>query len=222
MIDPQLGEVLAVHENDSRVDGVRVLGWRLEVDLVMMKTPLVRALAVQRAHALLYIWPAHRVRPSLCLDVDQIQPELVFLNHAVDAAVQLRPRRPAESVRNRRSPSSSAGEDELFEEFRRLFADSIEQVRSQRAARTRATQPQCAPSAYPQIASGVTGMEVVPPVFDPSWTPASCERNWRYSSKALRVRRTLVRQRQSPRELRTPGVRCDRPHDEANRSEPPL
>ena len=65
----------------SKILGLPTEGRRCDKDA------LFRSLSLQGARKLLYLWPPHRVLPSLRLDVDGVESKTVLVNDSVDASI---------------------------------------------------------------------------------------------------------------------------------------
>jgi hypothetical protein len=86
ILDHELRQPLAVDEDDLVRDALRVIE-RVFVEVAGGdEDALRRMLARQRAHETLDRLPPHRALPALRLHVDDIQPQAVLADDAVDAA----------------------------------------------------------------------------------------------------------------------------------------
>lgn len=87
VVHHQSNQVRAVDQNDLDADGVREIHRILGVRGCRDEHALARTLALQRTGELLYLGSTHDRIPSLGLNVEDVQTELVLVDHSIDAAV---------------------------------------------------------------------------------------------------------------------------------------
>src|SRR5262245_58606423 len=74
-------------EYDLRVDVLQVRGRARPESVSRTAHSLLATLSVQSPYKLLHLWPSDGPTPPLGLQVDDVQPQPVLADHAVDAPV---------------------------------------------------------------------------------------------------------------------------------------
>src|SRR5687767_10173973 len=87
MIEHQLGHLLAINKHDG---GLNIVGVRAGICRKARggdEHAFSRTLALKCACKPLNVWSADAVLPALCLDIDGVETESIFLDNSVDALV---------------------------------------------------------------------------------------------------------------------------------------
>lgn len=132
MVDHEFSESRTVNKYDLRIDERSVVGGVLCECRSGYKNAFLGTLALQRASEFLNLWPAHGAVPSLRLDVDDVQAELVLFDYAVDAAVpRFAQRLTSFSARTTVPLFDEKIDNELLEKGRRATLRDLEDFRGQ-------------------------------------------------------------------------------------------
>jgi hypothetical protein len=87
MIDHQIGKLGAIDQHNSLFDPVNILKCVLRKPGRRYENTFSRPKTFQTTRKGLNCRPANTIRPPFCLDINNIKPQLVFFDDAINSAI---------------------------------------------------------------------------------------------------------------------------------------